>query len=252
MSNYHLEVKTISRGKGQSVTRSISYITGRKLYDSYLDRTCYNTRSDVLYCHIFQPSQAPQKFCDLQLLCNEIECAEIRYDARTARTFIGSLPNELPLGEWVEIVRQYITDNFLAHNLCAVAAIHEGLNPHDPARNNPHVHIVVPTRTVTPEGFHSRKDREHDKRKYLLLWRERWACVQNQAYARNALSITVSHESLAVQGCQDREPTIHLHRVDWQKEQRGERTAAGDRKRAIQQRNRERDFQYDYEMELFP
>ena len=250
MSNYHLEIKTISRGKGQSVTRSISYITGRKLQDAYLGKTCYNTRSDVLYCHIFQPSQAPQELRNLQLLCNEIEYAESRYDARTARTFIGSLPNELPLGEWVEIVRQYITDNFLAHNLCAVAAIHEGLNPHDPARNNPHVHIVVPTRTVTPEGFHSRKDREHDKRKYLLLWRERWACVQNLAYARNGLEITVSHESLAVQGRQNREPTIHLHRVDWQKEQRGERTAAGDRKRAIQQRNRERVPQYDYEMKL--
>ena len=53
------------------------------------------------------------------------------------------------------------------------------------------------------------------------------------------MDIRVSHLSLEVQGI-DREPTIHISRIDWQKEKSGERTVAGDRKRAIKERNEER------------
>ena len=67
---------------------------------------------------------------------------------------------------------------------------------------------------------------------YVEIWREGWANIQNRAYERNGLDIRVSHESLEVQGtC--REPIPHLSRIDWQKEERGERTPAGDRKREV-------------------
>ena len=161
----------------------------------------------------------------------------MRWDARTARQFIASLPNELPPGELVRIVHEFIEGSFLPYNLCAVAAIHRGRSCDDPSRDNPHVHVIVPTRPVRENGFSERKDREHDKREYINIWREQWAAVQNRAYERNGLDIQVSHERLEVQGRGDREPTIHLSRIDWQKEQRGERTPAGDRKRAIRSRN---------------
>ena len=104
----------------------------------------------------------------------------MRWDARTARKFIGSLPNELPPGELIRIVQNFIERNFTPYGLCAIAAID-----------------------------------------------------------RNRLDIRVSHESLEIQGRYDREPTIHLSRIDWQREMRGERTPAGDKKRAIAARNRE-------------
>lgn len=76
--------------------------------------------------------------------------------------------------------------------------------------------------------------------------------MQNRAYERNGLDIRVSHESLEVQGIKDREPTIHLSLSDWQKEKRGERTIAGDKKRAIKERNEEciRQCQLKQEREL--
>ena len=240
MANYHLEVTTVSRGNGRSVTGLANYISGRKLYDCYNNKAYYHQRSDVLYCRIFLPNNAPSDFHDLQKLCNEIDRAEVRWDARTAREFKGSLPNELPLRELTRIVTEYIGRNFLSPGLCAIAAIHEGRNDIDLARNNPHAHIIVPTRTLGPDGFNPKKDREHDNKKYIGIWREQWADVQNKAYERNGLDIRVSHESLEVQGVRDREPTIHLSRIDWQREQRGERTPAGDRKRAIKVRNQER------------
>lgn len=236
MGNYHLEVQVISRGKGRSVTRLASYISGEKLRDSYFGKTYYSRRQDVLDCRIFLPPHAPPDFHHLPDLCDAIEAAEVRWDARTAREFKGSLPNELPLYELQKIVADFIQKNFLSCDLCAIAAIHAGRNPTDPARDNPHTHIIVPTHTVTETGFSKRKDREHDKRAYIHLWREQWAAVQNRAYERNGLDIRVSHECLAVQGV-NRLPTIHLSRIDWQKEQRGERTPAGDLKRHIAERN---------------
>lgn len=239
MANYHFEVGIISRGKCRSVVRSVSYITGEKLRDCHNDKTYYNQRRDVLYHQIFLPDKAPSEFSDLQNLCDEINKAERRYDARTAREFKCSLPNELQLYEQKRIVAEFVNDNFIAYDLCAITAIHEGRNETDPKRNNPHVHIIVPTRIVGKNGFGEKKDRELDKRKYIHIWREEWANLQNRAYERNGLDIRVSHESLEVQG-KDREPTIHLSRMDWQKEERGEHTIAGDKKRAIKVRNQER------------
>lgn len=240
MANYHLEVSIISRGHGRFITKAISYISGEKLRDNYNSRTCYSHRQDVLFCKIFQPDKAPPDFYKLQILCDEIDKAERRYDARTAREFKGSLPNELPTHELIQIVNEYIFNNFVNHGLCAIAAIHEGRNESDPSKNNPHVHIIVPTRSVGTDGFSKKKDREWDNKKYISIWREQWATVQNRAYERNGLDIRVSHESLEVQDKRDREPTIHLSLSDFQKEKRGERTAAGDKKRAIAARNSER------------
>ncbi len=249
MANYHLEVSTISRGHGRSITKVISYISGKKLRDHYNNITCYSQRRDVLYCKIFQPDKAPPYFNKLQNLCDEIDKAERRYDARTAREFKCSLPNELPSHELIQIVTDYIEDNFVNHGLCAVAAIHEGRNENDPSKNNPHVHIIVPARSVETDGFSKKKDREWDNKKYIGIWREQWAIVQNRAYERNGLDIRVSHETLEVQGKKDREPTIHLCLADFQKEKRGEHTIAGDRKRAIAARNNERIRQRQLERE---
>lgn len=247
MSNYHFEVTIISRGKGRSVTSSVSYISGRALHDIHNGKTYYKHREDLAWQKIFLPDHAPAEFRQLQHLCDEIECAEMRWDARTARQLTASLPNELPLGELVRIVHEFVADNFTSQGLCTVAAIHRKHNHNDPKKNNPHVHMIVPTRPVGPDGFCKLKDREHDKRKYITIWREQWATVQNRAYERNGLDIQVSHESLEAQGKHDREPTIHLSRIDWQRERRGERTPAGDRKRAVKERNQRRIYQREME-----
>ncbi len=75
----------MGRGKGKSITGLANYISGRELYDSYLQKTFHarKGRTDVLYFDILQPADAPDEFHDLQRLCNEIDKAEARYDART-------------------------------------------------------------------------------------------------------------------------------------------------------------------------
>lgn len=237
MSNYYLNASITSRN-GKCLTSAVSYIAGINLHDSYTGKTCYNKRNDVEYCKILLPEVAPARFNDIQTLCNEIENAEIRKDACTSRTFIGSLPNELPSNELITIVNKFITKNFVDYGLCAIVAIHNGINESDPSKNNPHAHMIVSTRIVDSSGFSRLKFREHNKREYIKLWRESWAELQNEAYNRNGCDITVSHKSLVEQGL-ERTPTIHLSLADWQKELRGERTKDGNYNRKVREHNAE-------------
>ena len=218
MANYHLEEGIISRGKGDSVTAYANYITSELLYDSYFSQDCDRKHEGVSCYKIMLPENAPPELSNLQKLCDSLEMAEHRWDSRTARTFIGSLPNELPLNEQVKIVEEFISDNIISHGLCAVYAIHEGKNIEHPEWNNPHVHIIVSTRQVTPDGFSVKKYREFDKHKYIEICREQWTLVQNKAYERNGLEIRVSHESLDVQGVRDRKPTKYISRTAWKRE----------------------------------
>lgn len=246
MANYFLRANDISR-RNHSITKLISYISGTKLYDYDIDELFNNSkRSDVLYWNIFLPQGAPVEFTDIQIYCKEIDKAEKRYDARTAKEFIGSLPNELPFDECKAIVEEFIDINFTSCGLSAIAAIHEGANKKAPSRNNPHVHIFVSTRTVDSNGFNKKKCREINKRKYIFKWRESWADIQNRAYERNGLDIRVSHERLEAQGI-DREPTNYLSVIDWHREKRGQRTEAGDLRREIVKRNKARSRQQKLE-----
>ncbi len=241
MANYHFEVKCISRGKGDSITRRVSYICGKTLRDSCLDINCYKNRNDVLYCNVFLPDGALPNFRDLQTLCNEIEKAEKRYDSQTGKEIIASLPNELPHDEIINITKEFIETNFVEKGLAVIAAIHEGKNLKDESKNNPHVHILVTTRTLDPSGFNRLKARELlDRKEALLNWREQWARVQNLAYERNGFDIRVSHESLEVQGV-ERIPIPHLPLIDWQREQKGRHTPSGDKRREILEKNKQKE-----------
>ena len=107
-------------------------------------------------------------------------------------------------------------------------------------KSNPHVHIIVSTRTVGPEGFNPKKDREHNQRSYIEIWRRAWARVQNRAYERCHVKKRVSHESLRVQGV-ERKPTRHVSYVDLQRGERQRRIQAKElaRELARLERNRE-------------
>lgn len=235
---YHMEVSTLSRGKGRSLGASLSYISGKKIHDRYSGKTYRHRRFDLVQCRVYLPPSSPNALRDLQCLCNELNKAEKRKDARTGRLFICSLPNELVPGEWAKIVKDFIEENFVAKGLCAVAAIHRGTNRDFPSKNNPHVHIIVSTRTVGPEGFNPQKDREHDKRCYIEIWRRAWAEVQNRAYERCHIEKRISHESLRVQGI-DRKPLRHVNYVDWQRAERQRRIQEKERELARLERNRE-------------
>ena len=238
--NYHVEVSPLSRGKGRSLGSVLSYISGKEVHDNYSGKTYRHRRFDLVQFRVYLLPSAPNALRDLQCLCDELNKVEKRKDARTGRLFICSLPNELMPGEWARIVNEFIQENFVSQGLCAVAAIHRGKLPSNHPKSNPHVHIIVSTRTVGPEGFNPKKDREHNQRSYIEIWRRAWARVQNRAYERCHVKKRVSHESLRVQGV-ERKPTRHVSYVDLQRGERQRRIQAKElaRELARLERNRE-------------
>lgn len=248
MANFHLEFEPISRGQGRSIIRAAQYQSRERLYDEYYGRTYYDySRSDILHTEILLPPNAPLEFYNRQTLWCEVDRAENRSDSRTARRAIGSLPNEkeFTLTDHIEIIREYVNENFISMGMCADIAIHYVKDKNDPARNNPHVHILLTDRPVSHEGFAIKKDRDwNDWRgdKLIRSWRENWAEVQNHAYERKGLShIKVTAKSYIDRKIFDREPKLYISRRDIYLERKGIQTIRGDEMRAIERRNEDRE-----------
>jgi len=234
MALFHLTVKTIGRNKGASIVEAAAYRSGERLVDNYYGETHdYSRKRGVVHSEILLPPNAPSEFYDRASLWNAVERVENRCDSRLAREVEIALPIELSLPEQIELVKEYVMDNFVSHGMCADIAIH------DKGDGNPHSHILLTTRLVGHDGFSKKKNRDWDKRAYINLWREQWAKVQNREFEKRGLLVRVSHESYIKQGI-DREPTKHLGRKVRTLERQGIQTDRGNENRDIEFRNRER------------
>lgn len=263
MPYYHFNAQVISRGDGHSVVAADAYISGGKLRDSYTGRTYdYSYREDILFKEILQPDKAPPEFLDRQVLMDAINTVEKRCDSQLARIINAALANELPFDRQIALAREYAEKQFIQHGLCADVAIHRGqlnesrkplsIEPVHERSDNPHVHIIVPFRTVAGEdGFNKSKTqtRYMNRPEYLIGLRKEWAALLNREFERNRLDIRVSHESFKVQGITDREPTIHIGAAAMALELRGIQTERGDMYRDILERNRERDKERERDRE---
>lgn len=210
-------------------------------------------RQDVVYKEILLPSEAPSELLDRQTLLDALNYAERRKDAQLARSIHLALPDELSLPEQIALVREFVQVNFTRYGLSADVAIHQGkldekrkprsIEPVTERKDNRHVHIIIPFRSVNEHGFCSTKqnNRFMNDPAYLVIWRKSWAELQNREFERRCLSVRVSHESLAAQGI-DREPTKHLGPGAIALELRGVKTERGDIHREIVERNRMREY----------
>lgn len=244
MALFGFDVKPISRLRGESVSKTAAYITRGRVYDAYWDKTHYYSHvQDCIHKEILLPDIAPQEFRVLGNLLAAMDKAEKRYDARTGRLLRLSLPNEKEFSdrERIELAKAFIVDSFVKEGMCAIMAVHEGRNT-DPAKNNPHVHVILTDRPVNADGFCARKDRTWNRRELVKTWRQCWEEMQNQAYREKGLEIQISRESLEVQGI-DREPMLPLGRAATALERKGIRTERGNRNREILAKQREREEQ---------
>jgi hypothetical protein len=230
---YHLHVSIVSRSKGRSSVAAAAYRSAEKLKSEkdgithdytpqksdLLAAAAYRSggkleneqegiihdftrKRGVIHSEIILPDNAPRDFADRATLWNAVEKTERRHDAQTARDIDVALPVEFSREEQLEIMRDYIRENFVKRGMCADFAIH------DKGDGNPHAHILLTTRHVTEKGF-GNKNRDWNDRKCLLEWREKWADVCNERLIKKELSERIDHRTLKAQGI-DREPTIHI------------------------------------------
>jgi len=256
---YHLNVQIIGRSSGRSAVGSAAYRAAEKLkavgaaaYRSGQDlggegdegneiTHDYTRKKGVVYKEIILPDNAPPEFADRQTLWNAVEAKERRRDARLAREIEVALQIEFDLEEQKTLLREYIKENFVDKGMIVDFAVH---NKGD---GNPHAHLMLTTRHVTPDGFGG-KNRDWDEDTELLKWRKNWAVINNRKFEEKGLDARIDHRTLKAQGI-DREPTIHLGHEASALEKKGIRTERGDINREIQRRNEAR-AQKEHKQEL--
>jgi hypothetical protein len=214
------------------VLRSAAYRSGEKLQDGEIIHD-YRAKSGVVYSEIMLPENAPPEYADRQTLWNAVDEIEKRKDAQLAREIIVALPREFELDTQVELLRVYIEVNFVDKGMIADFSIH------DKGDGNPHAHIMLSTRHVTPKGF-GKKNRDWNRRELIMEWRESWADINNYVLEGLGFEDRIDHRSYKEQGI-DREPMIHLGHEAAAMEKRGIKTAKGDYNRAVQERNAARE-----------
>ncbi|MDR0470364.1 MAG: MobA/MobL family protein [Nitrososphaerota archaeon] len=244
---YHFRVQIISRGSGRSAVGAAAYRAGEKLKaigaaayrsggelgrDGDVIVHDYSRKGGVAYSEIILPQNAPPEFADRETLWNAVEASEIRKDAQLAREIEAALQKEFALQEQIQLLREYIKENFVDKGMCADFSIH------DKRDGNPHAHIMLTTRNVTSDGF-GKKNRDWNEAAQLVKWRENWADINNRKFEEKGLEERIDHRTLKAQGI-DREPTIHMGHEASALEKMGIRTQRGDINRAIQRRNAER------------
>lgn len=236
MAIYHLHAKIISRSSGQSAVASSAYRSGEILLDERLGQTFdYTKKGGIVHTEIMAPENAPDWMEARKKLWNGAEAKERRKDAQIAREVEVALPRELSKEQNVELVREFVKDNFVSQGMVADIAIHESAATD--GEKNPHAHIMLTMREVTEDGFANRKNRDWNKTETLEQWREKWAEITNRHLEMANVNETIDHRTLEAQGI-DREPGFHLGHEVSAMERKGILTDVGDRLRRICSINR--------------
>ena len=147
MAIYHLEAKVVSRGAGRSAVAASAYLSCSRLYNDYDGiQHDYTKKQGLVWQEVFLPEYAPQEWQDREKLWNAVEEVETAKDSRLAREFVVALPIELSRTEQIELLQEFIQEQFVADGMCADAAIH------DTDGHNPHAHILLTVRPLDEQG----------------------------------------------------------------------------------------------------
>ena len=203
------------------------------------------------------PQNAQQEFSDRGTLWNSVEKIEKSKNSQLAREIEVALPKELDREKQINLVREYVKENFVKVGMCADIALH------DKNDGNPHCHILLTMRPLNEDttwGAKSKKEyildengekvklkngnyktrkinttdwNEQDKAEE---WRKAWADITNKYLEENSIQDKVDHRSYQRQGI-EQIPTIHLGVSATQMEKKGIATDRGNINREIKHQN---------------
>lgn len=149
MAIYHLEAKIVSRGAGRSAVAAAAYLSCSRMHNEYDGvQHDYTRKQGLGWRQVFLPATAPAEWQDRENLWNAVEEAETAKDSRLAREFVAALPIELSREEQIQLLQDFIKEQFVADGMCADAAIHD---PYPPG-HNPHAHILLTVRPLDEKG----------------------------------------------------------------------------------------------------
>ena len=200
MAIYHAQIKSFSRGKGDSSIAAAAYRAGIDLIDTKTREVHrFSARHGVVSYHMLAPPGAPAWCRDVRVFWDLNEQFEARQNARLGRECEVSLPSELS-GTQREALAlalgQMLVDRY---GVVVLAAIHGPTREGD-SRNH-HVHLLMSARQVGAAGLGERAGAAFDARagKGAEEMRDVRKIVANliNAHLRAAgIEDTVDHRSL--------------------------------------------------------
>lgn len=261
MAIYHCSVKIIGRKNGRSAIGSAAYRTGEKLHNEYDGMIHdYSQRQGVEYTEVMLCDNAPANYKDREVLWNEVEKIEGGKRSQLAREIEVALPNELNKEQQIELVREYVRENFVDKGMSADIAIHSGKHRHKATngyddefedknikKDNPHAHIMLTMRPMNEDGTWGNKSKkiyqvdkngeriklksgewksykqdlvDWNKKETLKEWRRNWANTVNKTLEKNGHENRIDHRSYEEQGI-NQIPTKHEGVIARQIDKRG-------------------------------
>ncbi|HHX5693680.1 TPA: MobQ family relaxase [Klebsiella pneumoniae] len=197
MALYRLEMQNVSRANGVSSVAKAAYRHRCVMFDERTGETHGEksaNRDDLVYAEILAPDNTPDFLIKSSNdLWGFVEKTERRKDARTAKEFKITLPCDLSNEQNIELMKDFLLNHFVDKGIICDFVLHN-----DKDNKNPHAHVMITTREITPSGF-GKKVREWDTEETLHKWRKDWAKVQNQHLKKLGLKSRVSHRTLEEQ-----------------------------------------------------
>jgi ATP-dependent exoDNAse (exonuclease V) alpha subunit len=244
MAVYFLNLKTFGRSGGSSAVSAAAYRSGERIRDERTGKTYdHADRRDVLHKEVLVPGRLAGSDMswarDRANLWNAAESAESRRNARVAREYLVALPVELNPDQRIALVRGFAQELTDRYQFALDLAVHA---PRDYPGSDPrnfHAHLLATTREVSESGLTAKTTLElSDLRRQelglkpaiteLLLVRERWADVTNEALHDAGAEARVDHRSLAAQGI-NREPYPYIPRAAYEMERHGYHSGQAER-----------------------
>lgn len=202
---YHFSVKVLSRSSRNTVS-AIAYRAGCELYDKQTGQTFNYGDKAVQHVELLLPKDASLWAREIQELMNQdrqkgvqalvdiAEAVEKRKDARVWREFEFALHRELTEEQNMALAREFVEDQICGHGMMAKLNFHFDVDE-ETGEEKPHCHVVVTTRRLEENGLSAKKEREWNKKAYLLELREQWANYSNFHLRLHGYDIQIDHRS---------------------------------------------------------
>lgn len=191
MAIYHLSMKVKSRSEGSNAVAAAAYRSGDLLVDEKTGEEKYYSRTVAPESHILAPDNAPEWAKDRSALWNEVERKENRKDSQLFREMQIALPLELTNEQQTNLLLKFTND------MCVSKGMIADVNIHRDHAENPHAHIMLTMREITPEGFGKKNRGEWNSKDYIKNVREQWAIYTNKELENVGSKERIDHRSYA-------------------------------------------------------
>ena len=193
----HIAITVHQRCRGHSVAAALAYRHGIDLRDIRSDKlhrfSARGRRDEIAAAGFTHGATAPAWRLDAQSFADALEIAETRVNSCIARDVQCALPHELPEPDRIALAQTWAELIAARYDAPVAYAVHRPDRRAD--TRNAHLHVLLPTRSLSPDGSLGRKLRQLDDRSTgpteIKVIRSLWQVHCNTALKDAGLAIRI-------------------------------------------------------------